>query len=209
MSLPAKARRQTRIAIDEVLAHSLKTGNEAGIVILQDGTKLDGTIEGNEKSVMLTQLTAQVSEDGLSIGPRDPPPLVMIHSHPNPAAPSAADFFVQLRDGVEHSLVVDVTGTVYRTSRTDKTIDLKHVTVGTYKSLHSAREVLTVDWLRDHRGEFSGERKLYELSHEVMSAIAREANLHYERIPPLGGVQPSPPEGVLQEIGGLAEGRPA
>jgi len=107
--LSKQQRRQTRIAIGEVLAHGLKTGNEALVLIGEDGKKVDGTIVGTKDEVRPDE--ALVDESKISI-----------HNHPTSSPFSRQDiYYLMLDNRHDHMFVIGHDGTMYRMSRTAQT----------------------------------------------------------------------------------------
>ncbi len=102
-------RRQTRIGIAECLAHGLKTGNEALILIGADGKKVDGTIPGSKYSVNPDDELVQKS-------------VASIHNHPGSRPCSFADvMYLLFENKHEHMFVIGHNGTLYTMSRTNET----------------------------------------------------------------------------------------
>lgn len=101
-------RRQSRVGIQTVLEHGLKTGNEAVYMIGRDGTKVNGTQYGEKDYVNVEPDLLQKSS-------------VLVHNHPSSGTFSSDDIQTMIVQGIDHLLVIGHDGTLYRASRTRNT----------------------------------------------------------------------------------------
>jgi len=106
-SLNKNQRRAARKGIQAVLAHGLKTGNEAMVLIDSEGNRIDGMPTGTPWGVGVDPDLAESAE-------------ILIHNHP-PSTPFSAPDVAQLfvLPNLKHMLVIGHDGTLYRLSAPD------------------------------------------------------------------------------------------
>jgi len=132
--LSKQQRRQTRIAIGECLAHGLMTGNEAAILIGEDGKKVNGTFTGEKDYCNLQEHWVMQAK-------------VSVHNHPTSLPFSSADVWgLMLSYQHEHMFVIGHDGTLYRMSSTENTKSF----VGSYGTFKQKWN----KWVDKYRPEF-------------------------------------------------------
>lgn len=161
-------------SLGEILDKGLRTGNEHAIALHSDGTKVNGTLQGEKDSADVGALMAE--------GPD-----ILIHNHPTSSSLSGADlaqFYTQ--PALRHLLVIGHNGTLYRMSKTDDTPAGRNPNEIVHAWNTEMMRLMPKYSPKVRSGELSASDASIQHTHEINIMMAGMYKLDYERILPSG-----------------------